>query len=119
MMLLRIVLPHVLSPPNSLSGKMSWPENWANFPSYRLSDFIPHDEVALSFATSNHRLLKQEIAFNRKQHGLLKILAAQVRRWLEDGERGDYLLPLQPAAQQSHGAAGTFSAGLSSARGTS
>ncbi len=57
------------------------------FPGYRLSDFVPHDEVALSFATSNHRLLKQEIAFNRKQHGLLKILAAQVRRWLEDGER--------------------------------
>ncbi|MGA7276389.1 MAG: transcription-repair coupling factor, partial [Desulfocapsaceae bacterium] len=57
------------------------------FPGYRLSDFVPHDALSHSFATTNHRLLKQEISFNRKQHGLLKILAAQVSRWLGDGER--------------------------------
>jgi transcription-repair coupling factor (superfamily II helicase) len=57
------------------------------FPGYRLSDFVPHDALSHSFATTNHRLLKQEISFNRKQHGLLKILAAQVSSWLGDGER--------------------------------
>lgn len=56
------------------------------FDQFAITDFVQEHGQAITVRTSNHQLLKQEISFNRKQHGLLKILTSQVSDWLEQGD---------------------------------
>jgi len=53
------------------------------FEQFGITDFSADEGTALSVRTSNHQLLKQEIAYSRKQHGLLKVLASNIDNWLE------------------------------------
>ena len=53
------------------------------FEQFGITDFYADEGTALSVRTSNHQLLKQEIAYSRKQHGLLKVLASNIDNWLE------------------------------------
>jgi len=53
------------------------------FDQFVISDFYREPETIITVKTSNHQLLKQEISFSRKQHGLLKVLASQMSAWLE------------------------------------
>ncbi|MCG6931285.1 MAG: transcription-repair coupling factor [Desulfofustis sp.] len=57
------------------------------FDQYAITEFLSDSETAVTIRSSNHQLLKQEISFSRKQHGLLKILATQMNSWLEHGHR--------------------------------
>ena len=56
------------------------------FEQFGITDFYAEQAAPLTLKTSNHQLLKQEIAFSRKRHGLLKVLAAQLDNWLERSE---------------------------------
>lgn len=56
------------------------------FEQFGITDFYADEAAALTLKTSNHQLLKQEIAYSRKRHGLLKVLAAQLDTWLERSE---------------------------------
>ncbi len=51
-----------------------------------LSDFHTDADSPLTIRSTNHQLLKQEIAYSRKQHGLLKVLASRMKEWLEQAE---------------------------------
>ncbi|MEJ2056223.1 MAG: transcription-repair coupling factor [Desulfofustis sp.] len=51
-----------------------------------LSDVHLETDSAITIRTSGHQLLKQEIAYSRKQHGLLKLLAGRIDEWLEQGD---------------------------------
>ena len=51
-----------------------------------LSDIHLESDSAITLRSSGHQLLKQEIAYSRKQHGLLKVLAGRIDEWLEQGD---------------------------------
>ena len=53
------------------------------FEQFGITDFYTDEAETLTLRTSNHQLLKQEIAYSRKQHGLLKVLASQLDDWLD------------------------------------
>lgn len=56
------------------------------FEQFGITDFHAEETAPLTFKTTNHQLLKQEIAYSRKQHGLLKVLASQLDHWLDRSE---------------------------------
>lgn len=56
------------------------------FDQFGLTDFITDEDSAITIRTANHQLLKQEISYSRKHHGLLKVLASQIDSWLERSE---------------------------------
>jgi len=51
-----------------------------------LSDIHLENDATVTISSSGHQLLKQEIAYSRKQHGLLKVLAGRIDEWLEEGD---------------------------------
>lgn len=57
------------------------------FDQVAITDFLGDSDAAITIRSSNHQLLKQEISYSRKQHGLLKVLASQMTSWLENGDR--------------------------------
>ncbi|MBT8347753.1 MAG: transcription-repair coupling factor, partial [Desulfofustis sp.] len=67
------------------------------FEQFGITDFYADEVAPLTLKTSNHQLLKQEIAYSRKQHGLLKVLASQLDGWLE---RGDMVVIFCRSAQR-------------------
>ncbi len=67
------------------------------FEQFGITDFYADEAAPLTLKTSNHQLLKQEIAYSRKQHGLLKVLASQLDGWLE---RGDLVVIFCRSAQR-------------------
>ncbi len=59
----------------------------AAFPRVLVSDFPGRDEETLTIRTSNHQLLKQEIALRRAKSGLLSVLAEQITTWQKEAGR--------------------------------
>jgi len=51
-----------------------------------VSDIHLESDSAITVRSSGHQLLKQEIAYSRKQHGLLKVLAGRMDEWLAQGD---------------------------------
>ncbi len=76
---------------DELSNRLS------KFEQVGISDFHPDEGSIITIKTANHQLLKQEIAYSRKQHGLLKVLASRIDRWLE---RADTVLICCRSAQR-------------------
>lgn len=59
----------------------------ARFQQFHITDFPRGDENTISIPSSNHQLLKQDIALKRAKLGLLTPLSEQIRSWQEDGDR--------------------------------
>jgi transcription-repair coupling factor (superfamily II helicase) len=57
------------------------------FPQVQISDFPRQDTPNVSVATSNHQLLKQEIALKRAKLGLLAPLTDQIHLWQQEQAR--------------------------------
>jgi len=57
------------------------------FDQVAITEFAGESQSSMVIRSSNHQLLKQEISYSRKQHGLLKVLASQMSAWLDRGDR--------------------------------
>jgi transcription-repair coupling factor (superfamily II helicase) len=79
----------VLPPEQIFLPEEEWQERLARFQQGRFYDFA-HPDMAegepLEIACGNHVLLKQQLALQRKDQGMMPELARQLQTWLEAGE---------------------------------
>ncbi|PIE65151.1 MAG: transcription-repair coupling factor [Desulfobacterales bacterium] len=61
-------------------------QTFTGFNCYDVTDFIPENEGYTTIASTNHQLLKQDIAIRRKKEGLLVPLVDHLQPWLEDND---------------------------------
>jgi transcription-repair coupling factor (superfamily II helicase) len=79
----------ILPPEQIFLPEEEWQERLARFQQGRFYDFA-HPDMAegepLEIACGNHVLLKQQLALQRKDQGMMPELARQLQTWLEAGE---------------------------------
>jgi len=59
----------------------------ASYPRLLITDFPPEKTETITIPTSNHQLLKQDIALKRAQLGLLAPLTDQIFQWQAEGDK--------------------------------
>jgi len=76
-----------LEPSKLFVNKEDLRKQMDSFSRLLFTDFPPEKAQVLSISTSNHQLLKQDIALKRSQLGLLSPLTDQIFQWQADGDQ--------------------------------
>ncbi len=76
-----------LAPANLFVNSKEISNRMDSFHQLLFTDFPPEKTRTINVSTSNHQLLKQDIAIKRSKLGLLSPLTDQIFQWQSDGDR--------------------------------